>query len=325
MKVLAGDIGGTKTLVAIADVRGRDVALLREQRFASQDYPGIAPIVREFLRDDADIHRAGFGVAGPVVGDRSQITKLPWELSVPNLVRELGLDRVALINDFAAIALGIDALRPDELETLHAAERDPEGPVAVLGAGTGLGEALRIHVDGKPVAIASEGGHKDFAPRNEIEFDLVRHLTNKYGRASYDRVLSGPGLADIYNFLRDTGRAFESREASDAIAATDDPAPVITRLADEKRDPLCEATLDLFVSVYAAEAGNLALAVVATGGVFVAGGIAPRIVDRLQTGAFETHYLAKGRLSPVVERLPAYVITNPKVGLLGACIAAATA
>ena len=174
MKVLAGDIGGTKTLMAIAEVQGKDVEILRQHKFASQNYSSVVRIVREFLRDEViSIHRARFGVAGPAVDNRSQTTKLPWELVVSDLEHSLGLDRVELINDFAAIAHGIDALGPNDVETLHSAKRDLDGPIVIIGAGTGLGEGLRIYVDGKPVVIASEGGHKDFAPRNDIEFNLA--------------------------------------------------------------------------------------------------------------------------------------------------------
>jgi glucokinase len=312
MQVLAGDIGGTKTILAAAEVEGCRVKLLREKRFASGDYDDFRELAQSFLSDtELEASRACFGVAGPVAGGRSRVTNLPWVLEEDELSRSLELDRVRLINDFVAIAYGIEALSSDG------------GTLAVVGAGTGLGESFSVMShQGERVAVASEGGHADFAPRNELEIELLRWMLGKFGRVSYERVVSGPGLRDIFTFLRDSGRGEESEELRKAIEDEGDAAPVIHRFADEKKDPLCEASMNLFTSVYGAEAGNLALKVLATGGVYLAGGIAPRMVNRLKRETFRKAFVGKGRLSPVIEAIPVHVITQPKVGLLGAAVAA---
>jgi glucokinase len=281
-------------------------------------------MVQRFLSQASETpSQACFGVAGPVVEGRSRITKLPWILDEDKLQRDLGLAPIRLINDFVAIAHGIEALGPEDLETLNPGAPVPGGTVAVIGAGTGLGEAVVVRASGRRVVVPSEGGHADFAARNELEIDFLRWMIAKYGRVSYDRVLSGPGLADIYHFLRDTERGVESDELRRALDEVDDAAPVIYRFAEEEQNPLCEATLDLFVSIYGAEAGNLALKAVATGGVYVAGGIAPRMIERLKGGEFRQSFTTKGRLSPAVRAMPVFVVMNPKVGLLGAAVAAA--
>jgi len=324
VNVLAGDVGGTKTLLALADVEGTRVSLLHERLFPSQEYASFLTLAREFIEaTPAGSVPACIGVAGPVVSGRAIVTKLPWDLNEPELARELGLSRMRLINDFAAIARGVEALAPEDLFELHAGKADPDGPVAVLGAGTGLGEAFSVKIAGRRSVLSSEGGHADFAPRDEVQMDLLRYMTKKYERCSYDRILSGPGFWDLYCFFRDSGQEAESNELREAIARERDPAPVVTRFALEKGDPLCLATIDLFCSIYGAEAGNLALRIVATGGVYVAGGIAPRILDRLKAGGFVEAYGKKGRLAPMVQSIPVQVILNSRVGLLGAAVAAA--
>jgi glucokinase len=324
MRVISGDIGGTKTILAVADVDEARVHVIEERRFASRDFVDFTPLIQEFLSGVKEKPPcACFGVAGPVVEGRSEVTKLPWVLAENELERSLGLHRVRLINDFVAVAYGIEALRPEDLETLNAADPVPGGTVAVLGAGTGLGESIVMQTGGKRLVVASEGGHTDFAPRNDVEIEFLRWMMARYGHVSYDRVLSGPGIADIYTFFRDTGKEKESNELRRALAEADDPKPVIHRFANEKNDALCEATLTLFVSVYGAEAGNLALKAVATGGVYVAGGIAPRMIERLKRGEFQHAYEDKGRTADIVRAIPVYAVMNPKVGLLGAASAAA--
>jgi glucokinase len=324
MKVLGGDIGGTKTILAFAEVDGNRVRLLEEQRFPSREFSSFSALAREFVPAPlAEPLPACFGVAGPVLEGRSRVTKLPWVLEERELERELGLPRVRLINDFAAITRGIEALDRDHLEPLTPGEPDPEGPIAVLGAGTGLGEAFLIRSGGKRTVIPSEGGHVDFAPRNDLEIDFLRYMLQKYRRVSYDRVVSGHGLAEIYRFFRDSGRETESEELAQAIAAEGDPAPVLTRFASERGDRLAVAAVELFAAIYGAEAGNLALKVLARGGVYLAGGITVHILDRLKGEGFRRAYSEKGRLSPVVAAIPAFAILDPKVGLLGAALAAA--
>jgi glucokinase len=323
MKVLAGDIGGTKTILAIAELQDGRVRILEEKRYPSGDYSDFTTLAREFLssiRDGAS--RACFGVAGPVVKGKSPVTKLPWTLVEHELQKDLGLERVEIINDFVAVAQSTEVLGSEDLEVLNPGEPDPDGPVAVLGAGTGLGEAIMVKAGKHRVVIPSEGGHADFGPRDELEIDFLRWMLGKYERVSYDRVLSGPGLADIYAFLRDTEQEKEPEELRQAIETEGDPAPAINRFATEKGDPLAQATLDFFCSIYGSEAGNLALKAVSKGGVYVGGGIAPRILSHLKKGGFRRSFVTKGRLSPVVEAIPVFVITNPKAGLLGAVVAA---
>jgi len=326
VKVLAGDIGGTKTILAFAEVEGKRVRLIEERRFPSKDYPSLSALASDFASFPlAQPLPACFAVAGPVVGGRSQVTKLPWVLEEPALQAELGLPRARLINDFAATMLGIEALGKEDLESLNPGEPDPDGPIAVLGAGTGLGEAFSVLSGGRRLVIPSEGGHVDFAPRNDLEIDFLRYMRKMYRRVSYDRVVSGPGLADIYRFLRDTGREREGEDLARAIAAEGDPAPVLTRFATERADTLAVASVELFAAIYGAEAGNLALKVVATGGVYLAGGITPHIVTWLKGEGFRRAYSDKGRVSPVVIAIPVFAILNPKVGLQGAALAAAEA
>lgn len=342
MRVLAGDIGGTKTLLALAEVQGSRVRIIKEREFRSAGYSDFVSPAREFLesvgselrspksstrrlsrsRREASLG-ACFGVAGPVVAGRAKVTKLPWILDQRDLQRELGLRQARLINDFAAVAQGIEALDSEDLAELKPGNPDSAGSIAVLGAGTGLGEALLVRMGEHRIVIPGEGGHADFAPRNEREVDFLRWMTAKYGRVSYDRVLSGPGLADMYSFLRDSGVAAEAPELRKAIAEGGDPAPIITRFAGERQDPLSVDTLDLFTSIYGAEAGNLALRGLASGGVYLAGGIAPRILKWLREGRFRQSFVHKGRLSSFVEAIPVFVILNPRVGLLGAALAAA--
>lgn len=325
MRVMAGDIGGTKTILAVAEVEGHRVKLVMEERFASRDHEDFQDLAKQFLsKAEPETSRACFGVAGPVAEGKSRVTNLPWVLEEEALRRDLDLDRVRLINDFVAIAYGIEALVDDDVETLHPGTRRERGPIAVIGAGTGLGESFSIVADdGERIAVPSEGGHVDFAPRTELEIEFLRWMLKKYARVSYERVVSGPGLRHIYTFLRDSGRGEETEELRRAIEEQGDAAPVIHRFADERGDPLCEAAMRFFTSVYGAEAANLALKALSTGGVYLAGGIAPRMVDRLKGDTFRKAFITKGRLSPVVEAMPVSVITQPKVGLLGAAVAAA--
>jgi glucokinase len=257
-------------------------------------------------------------------------TNLPWVIDGRGLGRRLGIPRVTLVNDFYAAALGVTAVGPDFLVSLGGSPPTPRGPVAVVGAGTGLGEAFLVWsaAENRYQVISSEGGHTDFAARTPIEIALLAHLTAKYGRVSNERVLSGQGLVDIFTFLS-LDPACQPLVRPDTIAAlgthavTQDPAAVISERGLSGRDPICEMSLALFCSVLGAVAGNLGLTVLATGGVFVAGGIAPRILAYLQKGSFREAFERKGRLHPLVARLPSFVVTHPQPGLLGAAKVAA--
>jgi len=256
------------------------------------------------------------GIAGPVVDGCVVATNLPWGVDERRLAEVIPSARVRLINDLEATAHGVTALGADEAAQLQAGT--PGGRnVAVIAAGTGLGEAIIVADGAARVVIATEGGHADFAPRTDLEDDLLRHLRKDFGRVSYERILSGPGLVNVYRFLRDTGVAKESPKTA-ALMRERDPAAVVTELGSEGSDRLCEMALGIFVSVYGAEAGNLALKALALGGVVVAGGIAPRIVPALRAGEFIAAFRDKGRLASLMETIPVRVALNPRMPLLGA-------
>jgi glucokinase len=317
---LAGDVGGTKTILALYE----GVHRLRRQVFPSAQFKDLAALVTAFLGDEArEVSHACFGVAGPVLDDRCQATNLPWNIDARQLEQALGLPRVALVNDFHALAIGITELPPSDFAVLNEAPSDPRGPWVVIGAGTGLGEAVVVKGAVGYQVISSEGGHTDFGPRNELEADLWRFLTRRHGRVSYERIVSGPGLASIFEFLKERGECQASGTVLSELAGAADPSAVIGAHGSKGDDPLCEQALALFVSIYGAEAGNLALKVVARGGVYVAGGIAPKILPKLLDGNFRRAFVAKGRLSPLVERTSVRVVLNAEAGLLGAAAIAA--
>ena len=324
MRVLAGDIGGTKTLLAIVDVDDVSARIHAEHRYDSHAYPGLAPMIREFLAQNPGIRceRAGFGIAGPVIDNRSEATNLPWIIDGGSLMTDLSLGPTRLVNDFVAVAYGISRLGDADLAVVNPGIRDPYGPIAIVGAGTGLGEGFMVWTGDRYAVVPSEGGHCDYAPRNELEIGLLRYLLREYAHVSMERVVSGLGLRNIYAYLREAGVAPESAAIRAAVEAGEDLGALIGTHALAGTDALCTATLALFVSAYGAEAGNVALKVVARGGVFIAGGIATKILPALTNGAFRAAYVDKGRLSNLVSSIPAFVITHPRVGLIGAAVAA---
>jgi glucokinase len=322
--VLAGDIGGTKTLLALFDAGG---ARVTEQRFSSSGYANLETMAREFLDANPSVKplRACFGVAGPVeptdAGGRSRITNLPWVVDAASLSTALGLRRARVINDFVAVAASIPGLHAEDLRTINEGVDDPLGHCAVLGAGTGLGEAILVRTGDHQEVVASEGGHTDFAARDEREVALWSFLRRRFGHVSYERVLSGHGLYACFEALTELRDRPVPAAVADRIAA-EDPASVVSQLALAGDDPIAVEALDLFVSIYGAEAGNLALKVLATGGVYLAGGIAGRILPVLTSGAFLTSFCNKGRFTPFMERVPVHVIVNSEAGLLGAGLGA---
>ncbi len=322
--LLAGDVGGTKTTLALVETAAEAPVLVREATLPSRDFDSLEAAIERFLETGPRliIEAACLGVAGPVVDGRCVTTNLPWVADERILSYSIPAERVRLLNDLEATAHGIFALGEDELVPLQSG-LPRRGNLAVIAAGTGLGEAVVV-VEGRfRTVIGTEGGHADFGPRGELEEDLLRHLRKEFGRVSYERVLSGPGLANVYRFLRDTGVAQESAEVK-ALMAERDPAAVITDLGARLADRLCATALTVFVSVYGAEAGNLALKALAVGGVVVAGGIAPRIMPALSAGPFIAAFRDKGRLAPLMETIPVNVALNPKTALLGAARVAAT-
>ena len=322
--ILAGDIGGTKTRLALfAPGPGRSDPV-SERTYSSQEYPGLEVIAREFVRaTGAAIESACFGVAGPVKEGRSSTTNLAWVVDARNLARDLRLPRVALLNDLEASAFGLEALRTDEVVVLQEGIPGAAGNQALIAAGTGLGEAA-LYWDGRRHRVfATEGGHAGFAPADETQIELLRYLVRRFEPVSWERVLSGPGLVNIYSFLRDSGRGEEPSWLADEISAGE-PAAVISAAALSGRSALCSEALDLFVALYGAESGNLALKVMATGGVFIGGGIAPKILARLRGPGFVRAFVAKGRMRPLLEAMPVRVILNDRLALLGAARYAAS-
>lgn len=315
--ILAGDVGGTKTRLGIFNPSVNGLRLLRTRTFPSRRYSGLEHMVKEFIDPVERIAAAGFGVAGPVVGGVAMATNLPWTITERSLKKELSIRSVALINDLVANAFGIGVMGRNDFIVLNQG-RPVVGNRAVLSAGTGLGAAVLFWDGTRHVPSPSEGGHVEFGPRNRLELGLLRYLFEKFGHVSYERILSGAGLYNIYQFLRDTGECgAEPAWLTDRLA-NEDPAAVISEAAQLNKSRLCAATLDQFVSIYGAAAGNLALQVMSTGGVFIGGGIAPKIIGKLRDGTFMKAFTNKGRLSPIVERIPVKVIMNDRAALLGA-------
>ena len=323
MIVLAGDVGGTNARLALVDVEGRIARIVNEQKYPSRDYPGLAPIVRRFSEETKSRpDRACFGIACPVVGEDCTASNLPWTINARKLAGEIGIPRTKIINDFTAAGYGIELMTPDDLATLQEGVAQPHGPIALIGAGTGLGQGFLFWEVDHYEVLPSEGGHGDFAARDKTQAGLLEFLEGKFHRVSWERLLSGPGLINIYEYLAATGVDPE-QESVRAEMAQEDHAAVITRHGLAKTDRLSNRALDLFCEIFGAQAGNLALTVVATGGVYLAGGIAPKVVERLKAGGFMAAFRDKGRLSDLLTRIPVHVVMNPKVGLLGSAAVAA--
>ncbi len=321
--ILAGDVGGTKTVLALFEERRGGFEIVRDVTEPSREFPSLDGMIRRFL-DSAPapkIAAACFGVAGAVIDGRCVTTNLPWTVDEKALVETVPTPRVKLLNDLEAAAWGVMNLPAEELATLQAGSRR-RGNMVLIAAGTGLGEALIVWEGSHPHVIASEGGHADFAPRTEREIQLLTFLRREFGHVSYERVLSGPGLFNIYRFLRDTSGTPEPAWLKERLASGDRSA-VLSAAALAGEHSLCVEALELFISIYGAEAGNLALKAVAVGGVYVGGGIAPKIRARLLDGGFVGAFRDKGRFAPLMESIPVYLALNPRVPLLGAALVAA--
>jgi len=320
--ILAGDIGGTKTVLALFEPDGEGLRLVRDATVPSRDHATFEEILTTFLGDGPapKVDAACFGVAGAVLDGRVHTTNLPWTLEEGALGEAIGTPRGILLNDLEAAAYGMPHLSLDERHVLNpGTSRRQRGNVAVIAAGTGLGEAVLFWDGGKYQPIASEGGHCDFAPRTDVEDDLQRHLRGKFGgHVSFERVLSGPGFFNVYSFFRDTGHAPEPPWLAEKLGSGD-PGIVISEVGLAGQDANCVATLDLFASIYGAEAGNLALKALAVGGVYIAGGIAPKILPALtKDDAFLRAFFAKGRFANLMKNLHVSVALNPRAPLLGA-------
>jgi glucokinase len=316
--ILAGDVGGTNSRLALfSGTPSRPVAEVIEI-FPSSAHDTFRHIVRRFrATHDQLINAACFGVAGPVRHGKALLPNLDWpEISAAELEHDLGVP-VRLANDLEVNAYGIAALTPEDLFPLNAGDSHPHGNRVLISAGTGLGEAGLLFIDGAHQPWACEGGHCDFAPRNETEIALLKYLLQQFDHVSYERVLSGPGLVNIYKFLRDTKREEEPHWLADRLA-TGDPGAIISELALNNESPLCWQALDIFTAVYGAEAGNLALKGMATGGVYIGGGIAPKILKKLTANVFLPAFTEKGRSADLMKAMPIHVILNDKTALLGA-------
>jgi glucokinase len=358
LQLLAGDIGGTKTILRLVQADGLDLQhcpadevmleTLHEARYASADFPDLVPMVKDFLAAaeaqgvEVAPQTACFAIAGPVVANTSQLTNLAWSLDGERLAKALDLESVELINDFAAVGYGVLGLGPEDLVTLQTGQADKAAPIAVIGAGTGLGQCFLVPEAEQYRVFSSEGGHVDFSPRSELEFQLLRYLLDKHsiGRVSVERVVSGQGIVSIYQFLRDRNVASDpdcddspELESLAAIVRTweqkagqrsqlSDPAAAIAKAALEN-DFLATETMKLFIDAYGTEAGNLALKLLPYGGLYIAGGVAAKNIDFMTSGRFIHAFADKGRISHLIEQIPVHVVMNQQVGLIGAAIRAA--
>lgn len=315
--ILAGDIGGTHTRIALFEP-GNKLRVVLEQVYPSREHQGLDEIVRLFIQQHpAQLNAACFGIAGPIMNQAVSTPNLPWVINGAQLSQQAGIQQLWLINDLQAHASGVGDLDAADFVALNSAAPQP-GNSALIAAGTGLGEA-GLYWDGVVHhAFPCEGGHCDFAPRNDLEVALLQYLMKKFGRVSYERILSGPGLRNIYDFLRDTQVETETPALTTELAQATDAVAVISQHALKGDSAICVRALGIFVDVYGAEAGNLALKMLATAGLFISGGIAGKILARLQGPEFLEAFTAKGRMKPLMETMPVKVITNDGVGLLGA-------
>ncbi|HEY9869602.1 MAG TPA: glucokinase [Candidatus Obscuribacterales bacterium] len=316
--ILAGDIGGTKSNLAYFEVRKRRLEPIIEETFPSRAFASLHDLLGKFIFEHRlKLAHACLSIAGPVINQRCQTTNLPWVVDAERLSEELNLPVIWLINDLEANAHGIVELTPADFVVLNEGSAEPEGNQAIISAGTGLGEAGMFWDGTRHMPFACEGGHADFAPTDAVQIDLLRYLMKEHEHVSYELVLSGMGLNNIYRFLRDSGRYEEPAWLASELAESD-PAATISRAALEKTSDLCEQALSIFVTIYGAETGNLALKMMALGGIFVGGGIAPKIIEKLKEPFFMKAFAGKGRMRELVESMPVKVITNEKTALLGA-------
>lgn len=313
--ILAADIGGTKTDIALFEIRGNRPEMIKEKVYQSKDWDSFSGIVHDFQDPGMKINILSVAVAGPVQGDKVKLTNLDWTLDREQLCQDTGIEEVVLINDLEANAYGLAVLSNEDFRQVYAATQHLEGNAAIIAPGTGLGEA-GFYWDGEAFhPFATEGGHEDFAPRDELDIELFRFLQQRFGHVSWERVISGPGIFNIYQFLRDVKGRPEPNVLREKLNHGD-PAHIISSLANEF--PICKETMLLFVKYLAVEASNLALNFKATGGLFIGGGIIPKIWNNSLQNVFLEHFFQVGRLRPLTEAVPVYIILNPQTALLGA-------
>lgn len=326
MKILCGDIGGTKTLLQLADIESGRGTLIDQKRFVSGDYGDFYTIISEFLaaHPGVEICSACFGVAGPVFqvdgGQSATITNLPWRMQTAAITSRFQIGSATLINDFQAVGYGLEVLAEADFVTLQSGVPLLHANRLVIGAGTGLGVAQLIWVGDHYKVSATEGGHADFAPASQRQLDLASHLLRRFGRCSMEHVLSGPGLVNIYGFIAEQQNQ-QGSAACQSVMASADPAAAITQAA-QAQEKLAMAALELFVEVYGAQTGNFALASLALGGVYIAGGIAPKLIEQLKTPRFMAAFRHKGKMAGLMEQMPVRVVMNAEIGLLGSRVIA---
>jgi len=322
--ILAGDIGGTKTRLAIIDVSGSRLHTRAEETYPSQAYDSLDSIIRVFIdAHSTKVDSACFGIAGPVRDNRVTATNLPWQIDAAELSAHYGIARVFLLNDLEANAWGIQVLSPDDIHELQPGSIAPHGNAAIIAAGTGLGEAGMYFDGSRLLPFATEGGHCGFSPATEQEIELLRFLQRQHRHVSWERILSGPGLVHIHDFLRQAAQTTAPLWLLKEMR-NGDPAAVISTAAQAGRDTVCGQALQLFIHLYGVEAGNLALKHMATGGLYIGGGIAPQILDGLIQGDFIAGFLGQGRMRPLLEQMPVRVILNDRTALYGPAVYAAT-
>ena len=320
--VLAGDIGGTKTNLGLFSENEDRPVLKVMETFSSSDAPDLEHIIRKFLNmHPSAISRACFGIAGPVIDGKSKTTNLPWRVSQDRIKKQFSFHHVRIVNDLAATAMAVPILNADEFYPLNRADGAKGGHLGLIAPGTGLGIAMMLHHEDRYVPISSEGGHSDFAPNNELEADLWRYLHRRYGHVSIERVVSGTGLVNIYDWLRNAGRVNESEGFNQKLNETD-PAKAITDGALTIKDSACIEALEMFVSIFGAVAGNIALFGLTTGGIYLGGGISPKILPKLKEDIFMKAFVNKGRFKDFLEKIPVKVILNDKAALIGAAVCA---
>lgn len=314
MSILAGDIGGTKVLLQLSEAG----EVLHEQQFVSANYASFDQLLEQFFEAiDGTVSVACFGVAGPVEGDTAKVTNLPWQLDAQQLQHHFSISKVILINDFQAVGHGIAALPEEAIEILQQGTPKPQGVRALIGAGTGLGQAIMVWSGDHYQVLATEGGHVDFAPTDELQLDLWRYMRLNSYRVTYEHLVSGKGLVSIFNFLRERNPELLSQRMAMAMKEGDEAA-VISRYALESSDTLSNQALDLFISLYGAQVGNHALNTLPYGGLYIAGGIAPKLIERIKQGGFMTAFHNKAPMAELMPNFPVKVVMEPKVGLLGA-------
>lgn len=317
--ILAGEIGATRTRLAAFETEGNRLHCVVEKTYPSQKHEGLAILLADFIKTEGiPVHSACFGVAGPVRAGRSKISNLPWVIDARELAQQLKLNSVGLLNDLEAYAYGIDGLESKDFIALSEGSEDADGNRAVISAKTGLGMA-GLYWDGfRHHPFACEGGHADFAPRNELQTELLLYLQKRYGRISCERILSGPGIKNIYDFLRDTHKAEEPEWLRTQIGADSDPPALISRLALEGKSAICDQAMTIFVSVFGAQTGNCALSFMSTGGIFIGGSIAAKIVPKMKDPVFLESFLDKGRMGALLKDVPVKIVVNDDCGMIGA-------